>query len=79
MTQTATIQTISTPELLERLQQGEHLEATKILIGGLRATHWIHMYEGVIYDEGIDSVEVERTPEEFIEIYRGAQWIAQPI
>ena len=66
---------LSTEQLVQVILDNEdkHFEAELVLDGGI-ATHFIFAKDGVLVDEGIDSVEQEISPELFVDLYKGKLW-----
>ena len=84
-------QIVTTDELMEILversrrqcEAGEtctNVEACLILVGGLRARHYLQADHktGELWDEGIDSEMREITVSEFLSDYHGKRWVVEP-
>jgi hypothetical protein len=84
-------QVVTTEELIEILIErsrrqtaaGEdctNVEACLILVGGLRARHWMQADHetGEMWDEGIDSEMYETTVSAFLADYPGKNWVIEP-
>lgn len=67
---------LTSRELLA-LVEGNIVEASLLLMGGLRSTHFLDFEDGLINDEGCDGECRQVTPEQFLLDYpdsRGRVW-----
>ena len=66
---------LSTEQLVEVVQsnKNKYFEVELILDGGV-ATHFIYARDGLLFDEGIDGVEQDITPDIFADFYKGKLW-----
>lgn len=78
------MKTISTYELVQHVvrksyepdQDGVDLvEASLLLNGNVRATHFLYYDNPYIYDEGIDGIQRSVSPAKFITDYHKGCWI----
>lgn len=67
---------VKTEDLLALLGPESVIEAS-ISAGGFRCCHFLTMADGLVYDEGIDGEESERSPEEFLALYPGVSWLIE--
>ncbi|MFI3190250.1 hypothetical protein BCS42_01470 [Crenothrix sp. D3] len=68
---------VTTRQLIDILSGDEFVEdaaACSLLLGGITVTHHLIMQAGVIYDTGLDEVEIEWTHEAFTEHYKNSLW-----
>lgn len=68
---------VTTQQLINILSGDEFVEDTaacSLLLGGITVTHHLIMQAGVVYDTGLDEVEIEWTPKAFIEHYQNSLW-----
>ncbi|MEI6708221.1 MAG: hypothetical protein WCK96_13940 [Methylococcales bacterium] len=68
---------VTTQQLIDILNGDEFVEdsaACSLLLGGITVTHYVIMQAGVVYDTGLDEVEMEWTPEAFTEHYQNSLW-----
>lgn len=68
---------VTTRQLIDILNGDEFVEdaaACSLLLGGITVTHYLIMQAGVVYDTGLDEVEIEWTPEAFAEHYQNSLW-----
>ena len=68
---------VTTRQLIDILSGDEFVEdaaACSLLLGGITVTHHLIIQAGVVYDTGLDEVEIEWTPKAFIEHYQNSLW-----
>ena len=65
---------MTTAELMNHVVNSECTVEATLLLGALHATHWLYFEDNVLYDEGIDSEEVETTVSEFVARYPQGTW-----
>ena len=65
----------TTEELVETLKKSTACVEASLVLGALRATHFLNYEEGVLYDMGIDSEEIETDLEEFAARYPKGRWM----
>jgi hypothetical protein len=71
---------VTTRQLIDILKTDEFVEDSaecSLLLGGITVTHHLIMQAGVVYDTGLEEVEIEWTPEAFIEHYQHSLWRIQ--
>lgn len=73
---------VTTNELIEVIKQadGKIFEATLVLEGSGRATHFIYGIRDEIIDEGIEKGSKDKiTVDDFLAKYRGATWVINQV
>ena len=67
---------MTTAELMNHVVNSECTVEATLLLGALHATHWLYYGDDndVLYDEGVDSEEVETTVSEFVARYPQGTW-----
>lgn len=68
---------VTTRQLIDILNSDEFVEDTaacSLLLGIITVTHHLIMQAGVVYDTGLDEVEIEWTPDAFTEHYQNSLW-----
>jgi hypothetical protein len=68
---------VTTRQLIDILQTDEFIEDTadcSLLLNGINVTHYLNVMSEVVYDAGLEDVEIEWTLADFINHYSGSVW-----
>jgi hypothetical protein len=68
---------VTTRQLIDILKTDEFVEDSahcSLLFGAITVTHHLIMQAGVVYDTGLEDVEIEWSPETFVEHYQHGLW-----